>query len=205
NRHGRNPGDWPYAGLCPAEDCSLVALGRFRTRVGSIVAQGTGPAGREGTRHQDQPRDGERQRSAAAHHRRHPVGRRSRPDHGVQQHHVYLRQQRRRSHRPRRGSRQARGRNLQVLPLVLQQRKIFMSMPWAVPGAMISYRKSWFIESGGPADGSFPKNWDEYRTLGKKLKAAGHPIGQTLGHTFGDAPTFTYPYMWSWGGKEVEQ
>jgi multiple sugar transport system substrate-binding protein len=83
--------------------------------------------------------------------------------------------------------------------------KIFMSMPWAVPGAMISYRKSWFIESGGPADGSFPKNWDEYRTLGKKLKAAGHPIGQTLGHTFGDAPTFTYPYMWSWGGKEVEQ
>jgi multiple sugar transport system substrate-binding protein len=25
-----------------------------------------------------------------------------------------------------------------------------------------------------------------------------------LGHTFGDAPTFTYPYLWSWGGKEVE-
>jgi len=83
--------------------------------------------------------------------------------------------------------------------------KIFMSMPWAVPGAMISYRKSWFIEAGGPADGSFPKNWEEYRKIGKKLKAAGHPIGQTLGHTFGDAPTFTYPYMWSWGGKEVEQ
>ena len=38
--------------------------------------------------------------------------------------------------------------------------KIFMSMPWAVPGAMISYRKSWFIEAGGPADGSFPKNWE---------------------------------------------
>ena len=41
-------------------------------------------------------------------------------------------------------------------------------------------------------------------TLGKKLKAKGHPVGQTLGHTFGDAPTFTYPYLWSWGGKEVE-
>ena len=36
------------------------------------------------------------------------------------------------------------------------------------------------------------------------MKAAGHPIGQTLGHTFGDAPTFTYPYLWSCGGKEVE-
>ncbi len=30
-------------------------------------------------------------------------------------------------------------------------------------------------------------------------------MGQTLGHTFGDAPTFTYPYLWSWGGKEVEK
>jgi multiple sugar transport system substrate-binding protein len=79
--------------------------------------------------------------------------------------------------------------------------KMFMSMPWTVPGGMISYRKSWFAEEG--AD-SFPKNWDEYRTLGKKLKAKSRPVGQTLGHTFGDAPTFTYPYLWSWGGKEVE-
>src|SRR5262249_12383911 len=39
---------------------------------------------------------------------------------------------------------------------------------------------------------------------GKKLKAKGRPLGQTLGHTFGDAPAFTYPYLWSWGGKEVE-
>ena len=29
-------------------------------------------------------------------------------------------------------------------------------------------------------------------------------MGQTLGHTFGDAPGFWYPYLWSWGGKEVE-
>jgi len=29
-------------------------------------------------------------------------------------------------------------------------------------------------------------------------------LGQTLGHTFGDAPGFWYPYLWSWGGKEVE-
>ena len=79
--------------------------------------------------------------------------------------------------------------------------KMFMSMPWTVPGGMISYRKSWFAEEGANA---FPKNWDEYRTLGKKLKAKSRPLGQTLGHTFGDAPTFTYPYLWSWGGKEVE-
>jgi multiple sugar transport system substrate-binding protein len=39
---------------------------------------------------------------------------------------------------------------------------------------------------------------------GKKLKAKGQPLGQTLGPTFGDAPAFWYPYLWSWGGKEVK-
>jgi multiple sugar transport system substrate-binding protein len=79
--------------------------------------------------------------------------------------------------------------------------KMFMAMPWAVIGAMVAYRKSWLDDAGAK---EFPKTWEEYRTVGKKLKAAGHPVGQTLGHTFGDAPTFTYPYMWSWGGKELE-
>ncbi len=51
---------------------------------------------------------------------------------------------------------------------------------------------------------TFPETWEKYREVGKKLKAKGRPLGQTLGHTFGDAPTFTYPYLWSWGGKEVE-
>ena len=55
-----------------------------------------------------------------------------------------------------------------------------------------------------PAFDKFPTNWDDYRTAGKKLKAAGHPYGQTAGHTFGDAPGWWYPYLWSWGGKEVE-
>src|SRR5207253_5044963 len=39
---------------------------------------------------------------------------------------------------------------------------------------------------------------------GKKLKAKRHPLGQTLGHAFRDGPAFWYPYLWSWGGKEVE-
>jgi len=79
--------------------------------------------------------------------------------------------------------------------------KMFMSMPWAVIGAMIAYRKSWFDEVGVT---KFPDTWESYREAGKKLKAKGRPLGQTLGHTFGDAPSFTYPYLWSWGGKEVE-
>jgi multiple sugar transport system substrate-binding protein len=67
--------------------------------------------------------------------------------------------------------------------------------------SIVAYRKSWFEEAGAKG---FPKTWDEYRTVGKKLKAAKRPIGQTLGNTFGDAPTFTYPLLWSFGGQEVD-
>ena len=77
----------------------------------------------------------------------------------------------------------------------------WLSMPWAIIGGMIAYRKSWFEEVGAA---KFPETWEQYREVGTKLKAKGRPVGQTLGHTFGDAPTFAYPYLWSWGGKEVE-
>src|SRR6185503_7113892 len=50
---------------------------------------------------------------------------------------------------------------------------------------------------------TFPENWDTFRDAGKKLKAKGRPIGQTAGHTFGDAPGWWYPFLWSWGSKEV--
>jgi multiple sugar transport system substrate-binding protein len=78
----------------------------------------------------------------------------------------------------------------------------WLAVPHAIVGGQIAYRKSLF-ESVGARE--FPKTWQEYREVGKKLKAKGYPIGQTLGHTFGDAPAFWYPYLWSWGGKEVER
>jgi multiple sugar transport system substrate-binding protein len=78
----------------------------------------------------------------------------------------------------------------------------WLSMPWAIIGGMIAYRKSWFDEVGAT---TFPDTWEKYREVGTKLKAKRRPIGQTLGHTFGDAPVFSYPYLWSWGGKEVDE
>src|SRR5262245_26352137 len=80
--------------------------------------------------------------------------------------------------------------------------KNVVSVPWAVIGAMIAYRKSWLEEVGFS---KFPETWEQYHDAGKKLKAKGRPLGQTLGHTFGDAPTFSYPYLWSWGGMEVDE
>jgi multiple sugar transport system substrate-binding protein len=74
-------------------------------------------------------------------------------------------------------------------------------MPWSTVPALISYRKSWFDEIGVK---EFPKTWAAYHEAGKKLKAMKRPIGQTLGHTFGDAPTFAYPMMWSYGGQEID-
>jgi multiple sugar transport system substrate-binding protein len=78
----------------------------------------------------------------------------------------------------------------------------WLAVPHAVIGNAVAYRRSWFNEVGAK---EFPKTWDEYREVGKKLKAKGKPIGQTLGHTFGDAPTFAYPVLWDFGGAEVDK
>jgi multiple sugar transport system substrate-binding protein len=77
----------------------------------------------------------------------------------------------------------------------------YFSMPMAMIGAMNAYRKSLFAEVGFNA---FPKTWDEYREVGKKLKAKGTPIGQSLGQSFGDPPTFVYPLLWSFGSTEID-
>src|SRR5260221_2345046 len=80
--------------------------------------------------------------------------------------------------------------------------KKFISLPWSIIGAQIAYRKSWFADVGY---NKFPETWEQYRDAGRKLKAKGRPIGQTLGHTFADSPTFSYPFLSSFGGKEVDE
>jgi multiple sugar transport system substrate-binding protein len=95
----------------------------------------------------------------------------------------------------------AQGGFYEASRLVANDGAKWIGVPWCIVGAQIAYRKSWFEAAGVR---KFPETWEEYHEAGKKLKAAGHPIGQTLGHTFGDAPTFSYPLLWSWGGKEVE-
>ena len=88
-----------------------------------------------------------------------------------------------------------------IFPAVAKSERGWLAVPWCALGILLCYRKSWFDEIGF---GKFPESWEEYRRAGKLLKAKGRPIGQTLGHTYNDAPAFTYPYLWSWGGKEVE-
>src|SRR5262245_11141018 len=79
--------------------------------------------------------------------------------------------------------------------------KRWLALPYQAGAPLIAYRKSWFAEVGAPAP---PKTLDEYRKIGIALKKKGRPVGQTLGHTFGDAPAWTYPLVWSFGGAETD-
>ena len=72
----------------------------------------------------------------------------------------------------------------------------FFAMPMALIGGMTAYRKSMYPK--------LPATWDEYRAMGKDLKAKGYPIGQSLGQSFGDPVGFAYPLLWSFGGAEVD-
>jgi len=96
---------------------------------------------------------------------------------------------------------QVQGGYYDVSRLVATVGNRWIGVPWTVGGGLIAYRKAWLEEVGYQ---TFPDTWDGLRDAGKKLKAKGRPIGQTAGHTFGDAPSWWYPYLWSWGGKEVE-
>jgi multiple sugar transport system substrate-binding protein len=97
----------------------------------------------------------------------------------------------------------AQGGYFETSKAVANNGKRWIAMPFTILGVLLANRKSWFAEFGYGPD-KFPKTWEEYRDVGKKLKAKGRPFGQTLAHAFGDGPAGWYPYLWSWGGKEVE-
>ena len=78
----------------------------------------------------------------------------------------------------------------------------FTGMPHVVNPNLFVARKS-YLKAAGTL--RWPTTWDELRREGKKWKAAGHPIGQTVGHTYGDAVNFTYPYLWSFGAAERDE
>jgi len=78
----------------------------------------------------------------------------------------------------------------------------WLSLPHSIVGNTVAYRKSWLKEVGA---NEYPKTWEDARKVFSALKKKGKPYGQTLGHTFGDAPTFTYPMLWAFGGAETDK
>lgn len=78
----------------------------------------------------------------------------------------------------------------------------WLAVPHSIIGNAVAYRRSWLKEVGAS---EYPKTWDQARKVFSQLKKKGKPYGQTLGHTFGDSPTFTYPMLWAFGGAETDK
>jgi multiple sugar transport system substrate-binding protein len=158
------------------------------------------PAGREGAGHQDQARDGERQRPAAAHHRGIQSGAGADLIMSFNSYtHLYANSVVDMSAWPRKSA--SARRALPRTPSDLQRRQ---GVHGHAVGRDRRHDRLSQVVARRDRRTKFPDTWETYREVAKKLKAKGRPFGQTLGHTFGDAPGFTYPYLWSWGGKEVE-
>jgi len=96
----------------------------------------------------------------------------------------------------------AEGGFYEIFPPSCEVNGKWLAMPHSIVGNAVAYRKSWLKEAGAS---EFPKTWDDARKLFPALKKKGKPYGQTLGHTFGDAPTFTYPMLWAFGGAETDK
>jgi multiple sugar transport system substrate-binding protein len=80
------------------------------------------------------------------------------------------------------------------------------SIPHGASSAAFAFRIS-ELEKAGVSDpkNNFPKTWEELFAVGEQLKANGKPIGQALGQSLGDPPSFTYPYMWAYGAMERDE
>jgi multiple sugar transport system substrate-binding protein len=97
----------------------------------------------------------------------------------------------------------AQGGYYETAKAIAYDGKKWLAVPNTIVGLQIVNRTSWWKEIGYDAE-KYPQTWEEWRAAGKILKGKGHPLGQTIAHAFGDANAFWYPYLWSWGGKEVE-
>jgi multiple sugar transport system substrate-binding protein len=73
------------------------------------------------------------------------------------------------------------------------------AVPFSFYGQSLVYRGDWFKENNWTT----PKTTEDLIALAKQMKAGNHPFGQALGHSFTDPRVFWYPWLWSYGGKEV--
>ena len=80
------------------------------------------------------------------------------------------------------------------------------SIPHGSSSSAFAYRISLFEQAGiEDPKNNFPDTYEDLFAVGKKLKEMGKPFGQALGQSLGDPPSFAYPYMWSYGGMEVQE
>ncbi len=77
----------------------------------------------------------------------------------------------------------------------------YRGVPNFATGSAWAYRTDVFSKVGVKP----PKTWDDLLTAGTKLKKANYPLGQCLGHSFGDPNAFTHALLWSFGGAVTDK
>jgi multiple sugar transport system substrate-binding protein len=75
----------------------------------------------------------------------------------------------------------------------------WIGVPQFIISWAITYREDWLKEAGF----EYPKTWDDFRKVGRAMKAKGRPFGQAFGHSINDPNNWCYPLVWMWGGMEV--
>ena len=80
--------------------------------------------------------------------------------------------------------------------------KHWIAVPIGAPGDAVAYRESWVKEAGYD---TFPKDFDGFLDLSRKLKKNNHPMGLALGHAIGDANTWTHWVLWGFGAKAIDE
>jgi multiple sugar transport system substrate-binding protein len=78
----------------------------------------------------------------------------------------------------------------------------WLGIPHVCLSTAMNYREDWLREAGYS---KFPDTWEEFREVGKKLKAMGRPVGQAFGHSENDPNTHCYSLLWSYGGMELDK
>ena len=68
----------------------------------------------------------------------------------------------------------AQGGYFQTARDIANDGKRWIAMPFTILGVLFANRTSWFAEVGITPD-NFPTTWDEYRAIGKKMKAKNRP------------------------------
>ncbi|TMD59539.1 MAG: extracellular solute-binding protein [Chloroflexi bacterium] len=77
------------------------------------------------------------------------------------------------------------------------------AVPFGMLGNAIHYRDSLLKDAGAT---KFPETWSELTKVGADVKAKSKLfLGQAIGHSFGDPPTFVQPFLWSYGGSETDE
>ncbi len=82
-----------------------------------------------------------------------------------------------------------------------KQGDVWKAVPFSMYGNVFNYRGDWFKENNW----SVPKTMSEFLQLTKDMNKAKHPFGESVGHSFTDPRVWWYYWLWSWGGKEVQE